>query len=312
MLRIAVFASRAIVRRSTVHSRSVDRIMPIRSAAARGNQPVKRRVACCRQFTVRYGFALAFFVVITAGAAAAQQPPKENEPIRPGVTRPAEIPRGGVLQVEAGGDMRLRGAQLHSERTVPVSLRYSAADRLAVDFWFDALVSQVAERGGNRLSGFGDVAIGAQWVALTQEPGRPAVALAYLSKLPTAATEVGSGTTDHWLSVLLTKAAGELDLEAIATYLNVGGQENRQRKAGFSAAIASSQEFANKVGYVLELSHQTENGEIPSGTYALGAVTYRLSARARLDGGARVGLSSDASDIGIVAGFSIGVSLRRR
>jgi hypothetical protein len=214
--------------------------------------------------------------------------------------------------MEVGGDARGRSADRHAERIVPVAFRYVATSRVALDVWFDALVWQVAQPGADRSVGFGDVTVGGQWVASPPARGRPTVALAFLSTLPTAAKAVGSGTTDHSFSLLLSQGFGSVDLEATGGYLNVGDQADGGRRSGISVAAAVSQAFQNKAGYIIEVSHQTEEGEVPKGTYALGALTYRLSPRARLDAGLRIGVSSDAPEISVVAGLSMGMPLRPR
>jgi len=51
----------------------------------------------------------------------------------------------------------------------------------------------------------------------------------------------------------------------------------------------------------------------PRGVFALGALTYKVNRRLRLDGGARFGLTPEAPRVGVFAGMSVGVAelLRR-
>ena len=51
----------------------------------------------------------------------------------------------------------------------------------------------------------------------------------------------------------------------------------------------------------------------PRGIYALGALTYKVNRRLRLDGGMRFGLNPEAPRVGVFAGFTVGaVNLRRK
>jgi len=240
------------------------------------------------------------------GTAAAQEPPKLNEPTRPGVARPAELPKGGALQLEIGIDSRHDGDGFDSQQTVPVFLRYSTTDRLAVDLGFDAIDSQAPTGSDTRTTGFGDTTIGAQWLAVTQTSSRPAVAIAYTIKLPTAGQDLGTGAVDHRPELLVSKKAGGVDLNVVVAYLRVEN-DGGKRVSGASVAASASQEFANKVGYVIDVSYQSEDAEAPKGTFGLGALTYRLSDAARLDGGVRVGLSSGTPNISVIAGLSVGI-----
>lgn len=257
------------------------------------------------------------FIALVAGALGvgptlhAQEPPKVNEPTRPGVARPAEIPKDGVLQVEVGVDSRHDGDELDSEQTLPTLLRYSVTDRIAVDFGFDGFTSQVATDVPVRATGFGDSTVGTQWVALTQTRSRPALALAYVAKLPTGTNGLGTGKVDHRATFLVSKKLREVDVNGAATYLNVG-EEQGGRTNGGSFAVSASQEFTTKFGYVADLSHQTVDAEVPKGTFLLGAVTYKLSDAAQLDAGVRAGLASGAARFSVLGGLSVGIPLAAR
>jgi hypothetical protein len=76
---------------------------------------------------------------------------------------------------------------------------------------------------------------------------------------------------------------------------------------GGMSAVSASGAFTRKLGYVVEVSDQAQDADIPRGAYALAAVTYRLSDRMRLDAGARAGLRSDVPRFSVVGGISVGL-----
>ena len=213
--------------------------------------------------------------------------------------------------METGVDSRHNGDEFDAEQTLPTLLRYSITDSLALDVGFDGFTSQVPTGGSIRTTGFGDSTLGAQWVALPQSSARPAVALAYAVKLPTATNGVGTGEVDHRLQLLVSRKLGQVEVNGVATYLNVGEEPN-VRTSGGSFAVSASQEFSTHVGYVADLSHQTVDAEVPKGTFVLGAVTYKMSDAAQLDAGVRAGLSSGSPRVSVIGGVSVGIPVAVR
>ena len=57
-----------------------------------------------------------------------------------------------------------------------------------------------------------------------------------------------------------------------------------------------------------ELSGQTTADVQPKGLFALGAATYEVNKRLRLDAGVRFGLNPDAPRFGVFAGLTVGVA----
>lgn len=252
-------------------------------------------------------------VLLAIPSFAQEEEPKLNQPTRPGIARSAEIQRAGVLQIELGLEGRLHSPEIHSAEETPLSLRYALLQSVALDVNFEPVVSQVDQQPRNRHTAFGDTVIGGQWVAREQSASAPAVALAYYVKLPTASNseDIGTGRIDHRLAFLGSKKIGDADVDVTVAYLNVGDRD-AGRSSGALAAVSVEQEFKNKIGYLAEWSHQTEDAELPRGGYALGAITYRLSEAARLDAAARFGLTKAAPNISVTAGLSVSAPLHVR
>jgi hypothetical protein len=241
-------------------------------------------------------------------AQAADNEGELHQPTRPGMARPADIQRRGVLQLEVGMDSRLHAPEVQSEQTVQVSVRYSVVKSFAIEADIEPVRSEVDRPSRVRHTGFGDVVVGAQWVGLNEAPSHPAVAVAYYEKLPTAPTELGTSRVDHRLVVLLSKQVHHVDVDIDGAYLNVGRAAGG-RVSGTMMAVSASREFTNKLGYVAEVSYQTQDADGPRGAHALAAVTYRLSERMRLDAGTRAGLTADAPRFSVTGGISVGLPL---
>jgi hypothetical protein len=232
------------------------------------------------------------------------------KPSRPGVANPAEIQKGGVLQVEYGYDANFRSRELHTDQSAPLALRFAATSRLLLELDLDTFKSETDEATRMRETGIGDTQIGLQVVALKDTAAHPALAFAYYVKLPTAseAKGLGTGRYDHKLVFLLSKKVGQMDFDFNGAYLNFGRADGAGRESGGQAAFSLSREFENNFGVEGELSGQSLDEAQPRGVYALTAVTYKINRRLQLDGGLRFGLTSDAPRVGVFAGMTVGVA----
>lgn len=233
-------------------------------------------------------------------------------PTRPGVTTPAEIQKPGVLQVEYGYDANFRSKEFETQQLAPLSLRFAATSRLLLEFDLDTVESIKPKETALQQTetGVGDARIGFQTLILKDTERHPALAFAYILKIPAASDEkkLGSGRTDHRIVALLDKKFGKTELEINAAYLNVGREDSSRRADGGQLAIALFKEFKNNFGLDFELSGQSVDDVLPRGTYALGALTYKFNKRLRVDTGMRFGLDREAPRFGIFAGFTLGAT----
>jgi hypothetical protein len=243
--------------------------------------------------------------------------PQEEElgikPTRPGVANPAEIPEPGVLQLEFGYDSNFRAREVRAEHTMPVTLRYSAAKRLLLHLDFDAARSETDALTRARSTGFGDMRVGFQFVALEDGPGRPALAFAYFAKLPTAdeSEGLGTGRFDHKVTALLSKKVGETDVDFNAALLVAGHEDGPGWEHGGQVVVSVSRDFKNHFGLEAELSGQSLDDVQPRGLFALGALRYSANRRLVIDAGARFGLNPAAPRVGLFAGMSVGLTRPR-
>lgn len=246
---------------------------------------------------------------ITKQSGDQQEEEEFIKPSRPGVASPAEIQKPGVLQVEYGYDANFRAEEFRTQQTLPLALRFAASSRLLLELDLDTLKSETDEND-SRETGIGDTRIGFQVVALKDTERHPALAFAYYIKLPSASKEKGLGTgrIDHKVLLLLSRKFGKTDMDVNVAYLNAGREDSDRRASGGQGAISFSYEFENNWGIEVELSGQSLDDAQPCGVFALGALTYKVNKRFRLDGGMRFGLNPEAPRVGVFAGVTIGVA----
>jgi hypothetical protein len=214
-----------------------------------------------------------------------------------------------VLQLEYGYDANFHAEQFRTEQTAPLTLRFAASSGLLLEADLDSVISETDD-GGSRMTGVGDTRIGFQVVALKDTEQHPALAFAYYVKLPTASEEKGLGTGrfDHRIVLLLSKKFGAVDMDLNGGYLIVGRENESGWVTGGQGALSFSGEFENGFGLESELSGQTKDDILPKGLYALGAITYKVNRRFRLDGGMRFGLTEESPRVGVFAGMTVGVA----
>lgn len=248
-------------------------------------------------------------VTDTLPSAAQNEEEEFIKPGRPSVSNPAEIQKAGVLQLEYGYDGNFRATEFRSQHTAPLSLRFAASDRLLLEADLDTIKSELDETG-TRMTGLGDTRLGFQIVALKDTEQHPALAFAYYVKLPSASQGKGLGTGrfDHKFLTLISKRFGEVDMDLNGALLVVGREGAPGWITGGQGALSFSGEFENGFGLEGELSGQTKDDVQPKGLFALGAVTYKLNRRLRLDAGMRFGLNSDAPRFGVFTGITVGVA----
>ncbi|MBA2645661.1 MAG: transporter [Pyrinomonadaceae bacterium] len=231
------------------------------------------------------------------------------DPTRPSVSESATVQRAGVLQLEYGGDFDFRSPEFRSQQSGPLGLQFAVSDRVRLDLDVDTVVSQ-KDRMGDRATGVGDVSLGFKAIARDEPKERLAVAFAYSIKLPAASDEkeLGSGRVDHNVRLIFNRTLGKTDVVMNFSYLNVGRDDSDRRASGAQAIFAIDYELPKNFGIITEFYGQSVDDEQPRGLYVLGALTYKVNRRLRLDVGARPGFGRDAPRVGLFAGLTIGVA----
>ncbi|MGH9944620.1 MAG: transporter [Pyrinomonadaceae bacterium] len=245
---------------------------------------------------------------VAAGQGAGEEDDFIN-PTRPTVSEGATVHRAGVLQLEYGGDFDFRSPEFRSQQSGPLGLQFAVTNRLRLDLDVGTFVSQ-KDRMGNRATGVGDVMLGFKAIARDKPKERLAVAFAYTTKLPAASDDdgLGTGRVDHHLRLIFNRTLGRVDYILNFSYLNVGRDDSRGRASGAQAIFRMDYELPQNFGINTEFYGQSVDEEQPRGLYVLGALTYKVNRRLRLDFGARPGFGRNAPRIGLFAGLTVGIA----
>lgn len=234
------------------------------------------------------------------------------DPTRPSVSESATIQRAGVPQIEPGIDSNYRASGYRSRQSMPIALCFAATDRLRLDLDVDGFVSQL-ERACGRTVGIGDTMLGFKAIAIDKPKERVALAVSYAMKLPSASEDRGlnTGRVDHNPRLILNRVFNKTDYRINLSYLNVGRKEGGGRASGAQFMFTVIQALPKSFGVIAEVYGQSVDDVQPRGVYTLGALTYKVNRRPRLDAGLRgapFGVGRDAPHVGVFAGLTIGVA----
>ena len=266
---------------------------------------------------------LPFSLIAGAASAAAQSRPLVTED-------PETVPVGHVL-LEAGLDYLHNvyypvsglGGNLWRIGTLGVSFGVSSIaevqidggfrDRLSIKSMnFSAPLAEMLEIEGDTTSDFMDISVGTKVRFLSETAGRPAMAIHFWTRLPTASNEPGLGkdTTDFHFGLAIAKTvqsvrvAGNVGFGILADPTR-GDRQNDVLDYGVSVARA----IATGVEVVGELNGRinTRSGTPPVGTESLSLA--RMGARftrgpVRFDGALIIGVTENDPTWGFTTGIT--------
>jgi len=269
----------------------------------------------------RFAVALVVAAIVGSGSTALAQQ-------RPLVTEDPETVGAGLVLIEGGFDAQhdifypvsgLEGNLLRLP-TLGVSFGISSIAELQIDGGLynrlnvtsrqPAPLSNLLDFTGDRTSDIEDVVVATKIRMLAENPGRPAIAVRFATRLPNASNESGLGldTTDFYVSALVGKTVqsirfvGNVGLGILGDPTD-GNRQNDVLTYGLSLARAVRQgvEVVGEINGRLD----TREGEPPPGTDTRGAM--RVGARftkgtVRIDGGLIIGMTSRDPSIGFTAG----------
>lgn len=262
-------------------------------------------------------------LVLTLGSSAYGQQ-------RPLVTEDPETVGAGLILFEGGFDYQravkypVAGLEGNLLRLPVLGLSFGISsiaeiqidggfyNRLTVTERFPGPLSSELDFTGDRTTDVEDLVVATKVRLVSEQPGRPAVALRFATRLPNASTESGIGldTTDFFVTGLLGKTVesvrvvGNLGL-GLLTDPTRGFRQNDVILYGVSLARAV-QEGVEVVGE-LNGRWQTREADVPPGTESRSAL--RVGARVtrgavRVDGGLIFGLTTNDPSVGFTAGLT--------
>lgn len=268
------------------------------------------------KITIRLLF-FGFAAFVSASGICAQSSPSEPDdepdfivPARPTVSNPAEFQKPGVLQLEFGYNANFRASDSYKyQQDAPLALRFAVNRRVLLELDTDSPYSQ-KDLSGARNTGAGDTQLGVQAVLQPEKAARPGIAVAYYLKLPTAssAKNLGTGRVDNSFIGLVSKKFGQTTVDFNAIYLLAGRTTENGFASSGQAALAASRNLTKRFGVQGEISGSSRNDAQAGAMFGLGVVTYQINRRLVFDSGLRVGLTSNAPRVGVVAGVTVGVA----
>ncbi|MDD5544095.1 MAG: transporter [Acidobacteriia bacterium] len=224
-------------------------------------------------------------------------------PNRPTVANPADITQYGVLELEQGWEHAWPAAGVH-QTDFPTLLKFGLLCGLEIRWAPTAYLSQSNSAGTER--GWGDTWLGPQFLFYKQTAHIPSLALSYAVKIPTANRDKGLGTGrfDHAVTLLASKDFGKTHVDVNATYFLIG-----RTPVGFlhdwQMNLSVAHPLRGPWGLTTEIYGNTRlDSNTPGFVSSLWALTYNVSPRLVLDGGIDVGLSRDAPNKRVFAGFT--------
>lgn len=247
---------------------------------------------------------------------------------RPLVTEDPETIGAGLVLLEGGFDQQrdvffpVSGLQGNLLRfpTLGVSFGISSIAELQIDGGLynrltitsrqGAPLSNLLDFTGDRTTDVEDVVVATKIRVLSENAGRPAIAVRFATKLPNASNESGLGldTTDFYVSALVGKTVQSIRLVGnvgmgILGDPTQGDRQNDVLTYGLSVARAVRQglEVVGEINGRLD----TRQGEPPPGTDSRGAM--RVGGRftrgtVRVDGGIIIGMTSRDPGFGFTVG----------
>ncbi|MEJ7623606.1 MAG: transporter [Pyrinomonadaceae bacterium] len=249
-------------------------------------------------------------VLILCFGVAAQDDEEEDliSPTRPGVSESVGVPKKGVVQLEYGGEFDFRSPEFKNEQSGPSGVFLGAHKRLRLDFEFTTFISQ-RNRMEMRETGIGDVSLGFKAIFRDKPKERLGVGMSYSVKLPAASEEKGLGTgrVDHNIRLILNRTYGDNDFTFNLSYLDVGRDDSERRASGGQFVFSYERKLPRKFSVIAETWGNSVDERQPRGIYVLGAVTYKVSRRVRVDGGFRPGFGSHAPKFNAFAGLALGI-----
>lgn len=229
-------------------------------------------------------------------------------PNRPTISDPADITQLGVLEGEYGYDHMWEGSgqRMHDFGGM---FKFGLLCDLELR-WTNDLMQHMSSPGEG-ITGTGDHWLGAQYRVHHQSARTPTVSVRYEGKIPlaSAAKGLGSGEVDHAFTLLSSKDLGKFHVDFNAGYLLAGRPKGHAFDNNYNFALAFSHPLRGKWGITGEAyGESTLNLATPAYASTLWGVTYALTPRLVLDGGVDMGLTHDAPQAHIFAGFTYAIA----
>jgi hypothetical protein len=241
-----------------------------------------------------------------ASGASAQAGEERIDPDRPDLTNSTHIVTSGLTQIEFGG-IYTRDSPERDAIGSPFTIRFGVFDWLEARIGTDGVMTQADS--DSRVTGFGNVQVGAKLRLLADAAGMPLLSLLPSVNLPTADSQkgLGSGDVDYLVALLTGVDLGpgaRLDFNYGVGKIGAGaGRPHFTQHLLSASASYSASDRWNPYFEMFWLSRNERDGGAATAMDA--GVIVLLHPRLALDGGVQVGLTSAASDLAMFGGLSV-------
>jgi hypothetical protein len=216
-------------------------------------------------------------------------------PNRPTVSTTAQPVQPGVLETEWGVDAA------NSHQDINGLLKFGVSTNFELRFANNPFTADSGTHG------VGDTALGFKYRFLQDSGHRPAMAVIYMAKVPTAGSVLGSGEPDHGFALLVSKDLGKqhFDFNAIANLL---GRPQGGFDRDYLYALAWSAPVRGNWGATAEISGVTSpKPSTPGNAQFIASATYTFRPRLVLDIGMMGRITGDIPNAMFVTGFTYSI-----
>jgi hypothetical protein len=243
----------------------------------------------------------AFFVVLSASAALAQDAPPDPRaamPERPTVATHAFTVAPGIFEIEAGAQQGAVNPTV-SQWTTPLLIKIGLTSHLQLDI----APSWVRDTtGGASSSGVGDTTLGVKWRLLDAAPALGAFAIQATLTLPSGSVErgTGSGTTGANVLFISSHRVHGVSIDINAGYTRRSGDGSQAPKRSTVWTLSSGIPLAGPTGLALELFGFPGTAGPAGAPPAVGLLcgpTYQVSRSLVLDAGVVLQLEGSAGTV---------------
>jgi len=180
----------------------------------------------------------------------------------------------GNLETDYGWQYQPMGMGVR-QQVLMSSIRYGLTQRMELRW---GMVNQIAQRGGGTrpLKGVGDQCLSTTYRFLDQGAWRPAMAVSYGAKIPTAnpAKGFGSGFVDHQFVLLASRDLGKSHVDFNMVGIVAGAPRGHEGAAQFGMAL--SRPVSGRLTLILESCGGPQPGTSNRFGAALAGATFNL------------------------------------
>ncbi len=247
----------------------------------------------------RVRIAAAILAPALPGCALFAEPPAPAIPQRPTLSSDTGTTKRGTFELEAG--VTVDPGDLYD---TPAQVKYGAGTHTELFLGWSPFVHLDAP--ARDATGPGDLFVGTRHRIVDEKEGVPSAALQLTTKLPTASESegIGSGETDFFVAGMLTKGFGKLSATAFYQAGILGDPSGTGTILQHDAALAAGMPIVDHVGLFAELAGIFQPTTGLDAVFSTVGATYAISPSFVLDAAIQTGITPDAPDFRVLAGFT--------